>query len=113
MRVAILSDRVPPYHAGGAEIAAWQLALRLAGGGHEVHLIAATGERPRDERRDVGESIPMQADAVSEIQKKRAEVVKIVSEHRRGSCPRSVVFFNPNPAQRLSTQAGKSCNLLS
>ena len=52
MRVAILSDRVPPYHAGGAEIAAWQLALRLAGGGHEVHLIAATGERPRDERRD-------------------------------------------------------------
>lgn len=52
MRVVILSDRVPPDHAGGAELVAWRLAVRLGEGGHGVRVITATAGPPLEERRD-------------------------------------------------------------
>jgi len=42
MRIIILSDRVPPKNAGGAEKVAWSLALALKEAGHEIHVIATT-----------------------------------------------------------------------
>jgi glycogen(starch) synthase len=42
MKIAILSDRIPPENAGGAERVAWSLACALRDSGHAVHVIAAT-----------------------------------------------------------------------
>src|SRR5512143_1354897 len=42
MRIAILSDRIPPENIGGAGQVAWTLARGLRNVGHEVHVIAAT-----------------------------------------------------------------------
>lgn len=44
MRILILSDRIPPENAGGAEKVAWSLAGGLRDAGHEVHVVAATFE---------------------------------------------------------------------
>jgi glycosyltransferase involved in cell wall biosynthesis len=44
MRILILSDRIPPENAGGAEKVAWALACGLRDAGHDVHVIAATFE---------------------------------------------------------------------
>jgi glycosyltransferase involved in cell wall biosynthesis len=42
MRILILSDRIPPENAGGAEKIAWKLALGLREAGHELHVVATT-----------------------------------------------------------------------
>jgi glycosyltransferase involved in cell wall biosynthesis len=42
MRVLILSDRIPPEHAGGAETIAWSLAGGLRDLGFDIHVAAAT-----------------------------------------------------------------------
>ncbi len=42
MRIAILSDRIPPENVGGAGKVAWSLACGLRDAGHDVHVIAAT-----------------------------------------------------------------------
>lgn len=42
MRILMLSDRIPPENAGGAEKVAWALARGLHDAGHELHAIAAT-----------------------------------------------------------------------
>lgn len=44
VRILILSDRIPPENAGGAEKVAWSLACGLRDAGHDVHVIAATFE---------------------------------------------------------------------
>jgi glycosyltransferase involved in cell wall biosynthesis len=44
MRILVLSDRIPPENAGGAEKVAWSLARGLRDAGHEVHAIATTKE---------------------------------------------------------------------
>ncbi|MBC8170640.1 MAG: glycosyltransferase family 4 protein [Anaerolineae bacterium] len=44
MRILMLSDRIPPENAGGAEKVAWALARGLRDAGHELHVIAATRE---------------------------------------------------------------------
>lgn len=44
MRILMLSDRIPPENAGGAEKVAWALARGLRDVGHEIHVIAATRE---------------------------------------------------------------------
>jgi glycosyltransferase involved in cell wall biosynthesis len=46
MRILVLSDRIPPENAGGAEKVAWSLARGLRDVGHEVYAIAATREAP-------------------------------------------------------------------
>ena len=51
MRVVILSDRVPPSHAGGAEVAAWRIASLLADLGHELHVVTATTGSAEEELR--------------------------------------------------------------
>ncbi len=51
MRIIILSDRIPPENKGGAEAAAWRLALGLKEGGHDVHVIAATDQPAFEEQR--------------------------------------------------------------
>src|SRR5512135_3150060 len=55
MRILILSDRIPPEHAGGAEKIAWALALGLRDAGHDVHVAAAT---PGDAFTDTRDGIP-------------------------------------------------------
>src|SRR5262245_7347475 len=52
MRIAILSDRIPPENIGGAEKVAWGLACGLSKAGHEVHVIAATSGPSFRERRN-------------------------------------------------------------
>lgn len=52
MRLLLLSDRVPPHHRGGAEVAAWRLAVGLSRAGHEVHVATATPGPAREEHRD-------------------------------------------------------------
>jgi glycosyltransferase involved in cell wall biosynthesis len=52
MRLVILSDRIPPDHAGGAERVAWSLALGLRDAGHEVHVITTTPGQPFEAIRD-------------------------------------------------------------
>ncbi len=42
MKIAILSDRIPPEHAGGAEVVAWSLARGLFQAGHQVTVITTT-----------------------------------------------------------------------
>ncbi|MGJ3240636.1 MAG: glycosyltransferase family 4 protein [Anaerolineae bacterium] len=46
MRIAILSDRIPPESRGGAGIVTWRLAYQLHNMGHDVHMISATGDAP-------------------------------------------------------------------
>ncbi len=52
MRLVILSDRIPPENAGGAERVAWLLACGLRDAGHDVHVIASTSEKSFEETRD-------------------------------------------------------------
>lgn len=52
MRILLLSDRIPPEHAGGAEKVAWALALGLRDAGHDVHVAAATPGVAFTETRD-------------------------------------------------------------
>jgi glycosyltransferase involved in cell wall biosynthesis len=52
MRILILSDRIPPENAGGAEKIAWAVARGLKANGHDVHVIAATRGQPFEEMRD-------------------------------------------------------------
>ncbi len=52
MRILILSDRIPPENAGGAEKVAWALACGLRDAGHDVHVIAATFEPSFEAVRD-------------------------------------------------------------
>lgn len=42
MRILVLSDRIPPENAGGAEKVAWTFAQGLALRGHDVTVLAAT-----------------------------------------------------------------------
>ena len=55
MRIALLSDRIPPEGRGGAEAVVWRLAAGLRASGHDVHLIAAT---PKDAFEEVRDGIP-------------------------------------------------------
>lgn len=55
MRIALLSDRIPPEGRGGAEAVVWRLAAGLQAGGHDVHVIAAT---PNAAFEEVREGIP-------------------------------------------------------
>lgn len=55
MKIAILSDRIPPENAGGAEAVAWRLAVGLQRAGHSVHVITATEREPF---REVREGVP-------------------------------------------------------
>lgn len=52
MRILILSDRIPPENAGGAEKIAWSVARGLKATGHQVHVISATRGPSFDETRD-------------------------------------------------------------
>lgn len=52
MRLALLSDQIPPEGAGGAEAVVWRLARGLAGKGHDVRVIAATRGASFEEIRD-------------------------------------------------------------
>jgi glycosyltransferase involved in cell wall biosynthesis len=49
MHIVILSDRLPPEHAGGAEQAAWRLAGGLQKAGHRLSLITTTSGPSRNE----------------------------------------------------------------
>jgi glycosyltransferase involved in cell wall biosynthesis len=42
MKILLLSDRIPPEHAGGAEVIAWNFARGLRDLGHDVSILAAT-----------------------------------------------------------------------
>jgi glycosyltransferase involved in cell wall biosynthesis len=55
MKILLLSDRIPPENAGGAEKIAWNFAVGLRELGHDVHVLAATAGQPFEETRD---SIP-------------------------------------------------------
>lgn len=55
MRIALLSDRIPPEGRGGAEAVVWRLAAGLQAAGHDVHVIAAT---PNAAFEEVREGIP-------------------------------------------------------
>lgn len=52
MRILILSDRIPPRNAGGAEKVAWSLALALKEAGHEIHVIATTDGPPSETQQE-------------------------------------------------------------
>ena len=52
MRIALLSDRIPPEGMGGAENLAWGLALGLRAASVDVHVIATTPGPAFDEIRD-------------------------------------------------------------
>jgi glycosyltransferase involved in cell wall biosynthesis len=52
MRILMLSDRIPPENAGGAEKVTWAVARGLKTRGHDVHVIAATRGQPFEEIRD-------------------------------------------------------------
>lgn len=52
MRILILSDRIPPENAGGAEKIAWSAARGLKANGHDVQVIAATRGKAFEEVRD-------------------------------------------------------------
>ncbi len=52
MRIVILNDRIPPESAGGAGRVVWTLAGGLRAAGHDVHVIAATPDKPFAETRD-------------------------------------------------------------
>lgn len=46
MKILLLSDRIPPEHAGGAEVIAWNFARGLRDLGHDVTVLAATAGAP-------------------------------------------------------------------
>src|SRR5688572_5675559 len=52
MRILILNDRIPPENRGGAGEVVWRLAGSLQQAGHEVHLAAATPDKPFEAIRD-------------------------------------------------------------
>jgi len=52
MRLALLSDQIPPEGAGGAEAVVWRLARGLADKGQDVHVIATTRGASFEEIRD-------------------------------------------------------------
>lgn len=52
MRILVLSDRIPPENAGGAEKVTWAVARGLKANGHDVHVIAATRGQPFEELRE-------------------------------------------------------------
>ena len=52
MRLALLSDQIPPEGAGGAEAVVWRLARGLAGKGQDVHVVATTRGASFEEIRD-------------------------------------------------------------
>ena len=52
MRIALLSDRIPPEGRGGAEAVVWRLAQGLQGRGHGVHIITTTPQEAFEEVRD-------------------------------------------------------------
>ncbi len=52
MRLALLSDQIPPEGAGGAEAVVWRLARGLADKGQDVHVIATTRRASFEEIRD-------------------------------------------------------------
>ena len=52
MRIVLLSDRIPPENAGGAEKIVWSLARGLQSAGHDVHIIAATPGAPFEQLRE-------------------------------------------------------------
>ena len=52
MRLALLSDQIPPEGAGGAEAVVWRLAQGLANDGHDVHVISTTRGAAFEESRD-------------------------------------------------------------
>ena len=52
MRLALLSDQIPPEGAGGAEAVVWRLARGLADKGQDVHVVATTRGAAFEEIRD-------------------------------------------------------------
>lgn len=52
MRIVLLSDRIPPQNAGGAEKIVWSLARELRAAGHEVSIVATTQGTTFEEVRD-------------------------------------------------------------
>lgn len=52
MRLALLSDQIPPEGAGGAEAVVWRLARGLADKGQDVHVITTTRGASFEEIRD-------------------------------------------------------------
>lgn len=52
MRILLLNDRIPPENRGGAGEVAWRLACALRDNGQDVHVAAATPDKPFTETRD-------------------------------------------------------------
>jgi len=52
MKIALLTDRIPPENVGGAGKVAWTLAVGLHAAGHDVHVIAATTKATFQETRE-------------------------------------------------------------
>ncbi len=44
MKIALVSDRIPPENAGGAEVVVWNLARQLSRMGHDVLVICGTND---------------------------------------------------------------------
>lgn len=61
MKILLLSDRIPPEHAGGAEIIAWNFARGLRDLGHDVTVLSATAGGPFEESREGIETIHIHA----------------------------------------------------
>ncbi len=51
MKVALLSDHIPPEGMGGAEAVVWRLARGLQAAGHDPHVITTTQREPFEEIR--------------------------------------------------------------
>lgn len=52
MKILLLSDRIPPEHAGGAEVIAWNFARGLRDLGHDVTILAATAGKSFEQMRE-------------------------------------------------------------
>jgi len=61
MKILLLSDRIPPEHAGGAEVIAWNFARGLRDLGHHVTILSATAGEPFEQLRDGIETIHIHA----------------------------------------------------
>src|SRR5688500_11567247 len=61
MKILLLSDRIPPEHAGGAEVIAWNFARGLRDLGHHVTVLAATAGQPFEEAREGIETMHIHA----------------------------------------------------
>lgn len=61
MKILLLSDRIPPEHAGGAEVIAWNFARGLRDLGHRVTILAATAGQPFEEAREGIETMHIHA----------------------------------------------------